>query len=241
MQKLSKITLASFRADIASILSPERLKSYEGNIQSYYENRLLALRARHKIAEIEIYLRNMLDFCLKELVGIEWIKSERSLQHIKPKTHTPLQELSPSQILSSLMLGEVIDLIGEYKIEHYMFELENLDFRKYHWSNKNSGYLNGRKNRFSNVAKVCIALNLLRNIRNRAFHWENLFKIRENNGVIYPRITHKEGGVKIGIPPEKILEFLDDLIDSIDNEMIKSHQNVDIRGFKGGRRSALRK
>ncbi|RDU69343.1 CAAX protease [Helicobacter brantae] len=241
MQKLSKDTLKSFRANITSILSPERLKSFEGDIESYYKNRLLALRAGHKIAEIEIYLRNMLDFCLRELVGEEWIREERSLQHIKPKTHLPLIELSLSQILSSLMLGEVIDLIGEYKIEHYMFELEDLDFSKYHWSNKNSGYLNGRKNRFSNVAKVCIALNLLRNIRNRAFHWENLLKIRKNNGVIYPRITHKAWGVKIGIPPEKILEFLDDLIDSIENEVIKSHQNIDIRGFKGGRRSALRK
>lgn len=98
MQKLSKETLNSFRADIISILSPERLKSFEGDIESYYKNRLLALRAGHKIAEIEIYLRNMLDFCLRELMGENWIREERSLKHIKPKTHLSLIELSPSQV-----------------------------------------------------------------------------------------------------------------------------------------------
>lgn len=241
MKKIPKDTLSSFRSDITSILSSERLKSYEGDIQSYYANRLLALKAGHKIAEIEIYLRNMLDFCLCEIEGKEWIKNERSLKHIKSKNRFLLQEHTPSQILSRLMLGEVIDLIIEYKIEHYMFDLEIIDFQKYHWSNRNSGYLNGRKNRFSNVAKVRISLNLLRNIRNRAFHWENLFKTRESNGVIYPRITHKEWGVKIGISPEMILDFLDDLIDSVNNKVMKKYQNVEIKGFKGGRQSALRK
>lgn len=237
MQKLSKTALASFRADITSILSPERLKSYEGNIQSYYENRLLALRAGHKIAEIEIYLRNMLDFCLKELVGIEWIKSERSLQHIKPKTHTPLQELSPSQILSSLMLGEVIDLIEEYKIEHYMFDLYHLDFKKYHWSNNDFFKIKGKKTFFSNVSKVEISLNLIRSIRNRCFHWENLLKVTiKQDDKIYPRITtiypkneERKNQTRIGIAPEMILEFLDDLLGCIDNEVMKDFQDIEMK------------
>lgn len=90
-------------------------------IQSYYENRLLALRAGHKIAEIEVYLRNMLDFCLNKLEGKDWIKTPRSLALIKEKGKIPLQDKTPSQILSSLMLGELIELIGEYKVRHYMF------------------------------------------------------------------------------------------------------------------------
>ena len=190
MQKLSKDTLNSFRSDITSILSPSRLKSYEGDIESYYANRLLALRAGHKIAEIEIYLRNILDFCLRELVGEEWIKSERSLALIAPKNHIPLQEFTPSQILSSLMLGEVIGLIGEYEIRHYMFDLHHLDFKKYHWSNNNFFKINGKKTFFSNVSKVEISLNLVRSIRNRCFHWENLLKVTiKQDGKIYPRIT----------------------------------------------------
>lgn len=103
-------------------------------IQSYYENRLLALRAGHKIAEIEVYLRNMLDFCLNKLEGKDWIKTPRSLALIKEKGKIPLQDKTPSQILSSLMLGELVSLINLYKIEHYMFDLRDMDFKKYHWS-----------------------------------------------------------------------------------------------------------
>lgn len=62
MNKIPKEEILAFREDITSTLSAERLKSYDGDIQSYYAIRLLALQAGHKIAEIEIYLRNMLDF-----------------------------------------------------------------------------------------------------------------------------------------------------------------------------------
>lgn len=231
MQKLSKDTLTSFRLDIASILSHKRLQSYQGDLECYYTNRILAFKARHKIAEIEIYLRNMLDFCLSKLIGEQWIKSERSLALIKPKTHIPLLDLSPHQILSSLMLGEIVGLIGEYEIRHYMFDLQKMDFRKYHWRNRNFCFINGKKHHFSNVAKVNIALNLLRNIRNRAFHWENLLKTREIDNIPYPRITHKENGSSIGIMPEMILVFLDDLIDNINNEVMKRYRDMKIEGF----------
>lgn len=119
------------------------------------------------------------------------------------------------------MLGELVKLIDEYKVKHYMFNLEGMDFREYHWSNRNFFHINKKKNKFSNVEKVNIALNLIRTIRNRAFHWENLFKTRCFNGEIYPRITHKEKDTNIGIMPEKILLFLDDLLNSIQNDLIK--------------------
>lgn len=232
MKKLPIEILQSFDKDIISILSSQRLESYKGNIEQYYANRILAFRAGHKIAELEIYLRNKMDFCLRELIGEEWIKEEKSLELIVQKGHTPLQSLSPSQILSSLMLGEIVGLINHYEIKHYMFDLRKIDFKKYHWSNRNFFYINGRKNHFSNVEKVNTALNLIRNIRNRAFHWENLFKVTiKDNAEIFPRITHKERGTTIGIMPDKILEFLDDLIDCIDNPMMKAYRSINIRGF----------
>lgn len=166
MSKIPKEELLNFRADITSILSQERLESYEGDIQNYYTNRLLALQAGHKIAEIEVYLRNMLDFCMKRIKGNEWITSEESLKLISAKSHIPQQDLSPSQILASLMLGEVVELINFYKIKNYMFDLEDMDFKKYHWSNNGFFKIDNRKTFFSNVAKVEIALNLIRVIRN---------------------------------------------------------------------------
>ncbi|WP_170126725.1 hypothetical protein [Helicobacter brantae] len=88
---------------------------------------------------------------------------------------------------------------------------------------------------FSNLDKNIIVLSLIRIIRNRAFHWENLHKIREVNGKIYPRITttYPKKDIcrktKIGIAPEKILTFLDDLIVSINNEIMKIYKDIEIR------------
>lgn len=228
--KLSKESLKSFNQDITSVLSPKRLEGYQWSVERHYENLNLALEAGRRIASLEIYLRNKLDFCLRKIVGEEWIKSGRSLKHIEKKGLTPLLELSSHQILSTLMLGEVIKLIREYEIEGYMFELQTMDFKKYHWSNRNFFFLNGNKTYFSNISKNTIVLNNLKDIRNRAFHWENLFKTREAKGKIYPRITtsyphdqKKDNQTKIGIAPEMILKFLDDLIENIDNEEMRKY------------------
>lgn len=228
--KLSKESLKSFNQDIISILSPKRLEGYQGSVERHYKNLNLALEVGRRIANLEIYLRNKMDFCLRKLVGEKWIKSERSLRHIEQKGHIPLLELDSNQILSTLMLGEIIKLITEYEIEGYMFELQAMDFKKYHWSNRNFFFLDGNKFSFSNISKNTIVLNNLRSIRNRAFHWENLLKTREVNGKVYPRITtsypqnqNKNNQTKIGIAPEMILEFLNDLIENIDNEEMRKY------------------
>lgn len=224
MKKLSPDTLEAFNQNAFSILSLKRLEGYEGSIKKHYENLSLAFQSGQRIATLEIYLRNKLDFCLREIEGEEWIKSEKSLEQIKQKGHIPLLELQTHQILSSLMFGELIALIGVYGVKHYMFDLRKLDFKKYHWSNRNYGYVNGKKVAFSNIDKNSITLNLIRTIRNRAFHWENLLKVTEKeNGDIFPRITHKENNSTIGIMPEMILVFLDDLIDCVGNEVIKEY------------------
>lgn len=228
MRKISKEELLSFNTNIVSVLSQDRLNSFEGDLQAYYSNRLLALKAGHKIAEIEIYLRNKLNHCLSILYGNDWILSKDNLQIIKPKNKLPLEKLSSNQILSSLMLGDVIDLIEAYRIESYMFELKQMDFKKYHWSNKNTCRINEKKSKFTNFEKNSIVFNLVRTIRNRAFHWENLYKTTyKENGDIYPRITCKKNGTTIGIMPEMILDFLDDLIDNINNPIIKTYKNIE--------------
>ena len=224
MAKIPNDELKGFDKDIVAILSAERLEGYEGDLDKHFANLKLAQRIVKRLSILEIYLRNKLDYCLKRLVGEEWIKDERSQKIIKDKSSISTLELQSHQILSSLMLGELVKLINEYKVEHYMFDLKDMDFRKYHWKNRNFFYINGRKNMFSNVTKVNIALSLIRTIRNRAFHWENLLKIRHINGMIFPRITHSEKNSTLGVMPDKILEFLDDLIDTIDNEVIREYQ-----------------
>lgn len=238
MKKLSADTINKFNSDIISILSADRLESYEGSIDQYYENRLLALQAGHKIAELEVFLRNKLDFCLKDLVGEEWIRTPKSLEFVKEKKE-PIETLTHSQILSKLMLGEVIALINTYKIEHYMIDLRDIDLKKYHWSNNGFFKIDGKKTYFSNVAKVEIVLCLIREIRNRCFHWENLLKTRLMGGITYPRITtvypknqSKKNRTIIGVMPEMILEFLDDLLRSIKNPTIEKFQDIEMK-YKG--------
>lgn len=134
------------------------------------------------------------------------------------------------------MLGEVIALINTYKVEHFMIDLRSMDFKKYHWRNNDYFKINGRKNFFSNVAKVEIILNLIRDIRNRCFHWENLLKTRTIKGKAYPRLVTiypknqiRENQTIIGIMPEMILEFLDDLLRSINNLTIQKFQDIEIK------------
>lgn len=224
MQKLSKQILELFDQDIVSILSKKRLEGYEGSLEVHYANLNLAFEVGKRIANLEIFLRNKLDFCLKRIEGENWIKEQKALTIIRQKGQTPLIELETHQILSGLMLGEVIELIRAFRVESYLFDLKDMNFKNYHWSNKNFCRINGKKSNFSNLDKNIIVFNLIRNIRNRAFHWENLLKVtKKENGDIFPRITHKENGSTIGIMPEKILDFLDDLIACIGNDTLKAY------------------
>ena len=47
-------------------------------------------------------------------------------------------------------------------------------------------------------------------------------------GIVFPRITHNEQGTYIGIMPEHILTFLDDLIDIINNKTPTNYKNISI-------------
>ena len=89
-------------------------------------------------------------------------------------------------------------------------------------------YYTKNRNRFNrrmwlrNYHKAKAILQLFRLIRNRAFHFENLYKFTDNG---YPRLNvkitnkHKES-VYIAIEPSKIITFLDDLIVSFDKDLI---------------------
>ncbi len=135
------------------------------------------------------------------------------------------KEITHSLILSKMSLGAVIRLIFCYKLEGVVLDLRAYRFRAYYHENKDTLLIKNRKQNLSNYAKAHIALNLLWTIRNRAYHWENLLKIQPNNR---PRIATPFSGktenipmdriLVIGIEPNKITLFLDDLIKSIGNK-----------------------
>ncbi|EOH8020759.1 hypothetical protein ACMCLI_001427 [Campylobacter jejuni] len=174
------------------IFSKQRLEHYK-DINEHFENLKLISKIMPKIAILEIYLRNALDYELSSNCK-EWIKtSDNPFLLAKINEFKDKESLEPHQILSRLSLGVVAKLIISYKVQNKILDLRTFDFRKYSSSNRNFfTYESGIKENFSNVNKVNIVLNLLHTLRNRACHFENLLKIGENDNKLYPRISTKE-------------------------------------------------
>ncbi|GAA6994729.1 hypothetical protein ID0109_00650 [Helicobacter pylori] len=162
--------LQDFKNDITLILSKDRLETYD-NLEQYKENLKLISLITPKISNLEIYLRNALDYCLTQIKGNEWVFDEVSLIPLIEELKDKKKEITHSLVLSKMSLEAVIKLI-----------------------------------------------------RNRAYHWENLLKLRANNR---SRITTRfirelekptSKSFNFGIMPNKIVSFLDDLIKSIGNK-----------------------
>lgn len=220
--------LQHFKNDITLILSKDRLDTYD-SLEQYKENLKLISFITPKISNLEIYLRNALDYCLTQIKGSDWVFSENSLTNLINEQKEKKKEITHSLILSKMSLGAVIKLIFCYKLEGVVLDLRAYRFRAYYHENKDTLLIKNRKQNLSNYAKVHIALNLLWTIRNRAYHWENLLKTKPNNR---PRITTYFTGLKdndrvkmpmnISVEPSKIVLFLDDLIKSIGNKDLEN-------------------
>ncbi|WQW61807.1 CAAX protease [Helicobacter pylori] len=220
--------LKHFKNDITLILSKERLAAYD-SLEQYKENLKLIASITPKISNLEIYLRNALDHCLTQIKGSDWVFNESALTPLIKELKEKKKEITHSLILSKMSLGAVIRLIFCYKLEGVVLDLRAYRFRAYYHENKDTLLIKNRKQNLSNYAKAHIALNLLWTIRNRAYHWENLLKIQPNKR---PRIATPFNGktenipmdkiLVIGVEPNKITLFLDDLIKSIGNKNLES-------------------
>ncbi|ELJ1597204.1 hypothetical protein [Campylobacter upsaliensis] len=210
------------------LLSQTRLSSYNNDIAKHYDNLKLVGKITPKIATLEIILRNKLDSKLSELDN-EWIKN--SNDGMIKNTREKIEEreknkiLSHHQYLSRMSLGTIIYLIKENRVQDSIMNLNNINFRNYNQYNRNFFLRNGKKRNFGNIYKVDIVLSLLQNLRNRSYHWENILKTTEKNGKHYPRLTTKIENAYIGINPQKIELFLDDLIKTFDEEILKYCQD----------------
>ncbi|RKV07886.1 CAAX protease [Helicobacter pylori] len=216
--------LKHFKNDITLILSKDRLAAYD-SLEQYKENLKLIASITPKISNLEIYLHNALDHCLTQIKGSDWVFNESALTDLIKELKEKKKEITHSLILSKMSLGAVVRLIFCYKLEGVILDLRAYRFRAYYHENKDTLLIKGKKRLLYNYIKAHIALNLLWTIRNRAYHWENLLKIQPNNR---PRIATPFNGktenipmdkiLVIGIEPNKITLFLDDLIKSIRNK-----------------------
>ncbi|WRA97841.1 CAAX protease [Helicobacter pylori] len=216
--------LQHFKNDITLILSKERLDTYD-SLEQYKENLKLIASITPKISNLEIYLRNALDYCLTQIKGSDWVFNESALTPLIKELKEKKKEITHSLILSKMSLGAVIRLVFCYKLEGIILDLRAYRLRAYYHENKDTLLIKGKKRLLYNYIKAHIALNLLWTIRNRAYHWENLLKIQPNKR---PRITTSFSGktknipmdkiLVIGVEPNKITLFLDDLIKSVGNK-----------------------
>ncbi len=207
----------------------------------------------HKIGILEVVIRNQIDSMLLEKVGEWWqclppsikISGERtnSIQSeiylnikITLKTTGDISHVILTTLVSKQSMGFWLKVVEHFKIYDKVFALDfldRLDFRRYHPKNKNrfgaKTYLAHRENaHLKHHEKVDLILQLLRKLRNRAFHFENLYKYTPNG---YPRLnasiaddkheSHNKNppNLYVGLHPDKIVLFLDDLLRSFVPEL----------------------
>lgn len=123
------------------------------------------------------------------------------------------------QLLSKMSLDDIARIINDKGVRGRIFSLQRFDFKKYDKSNQNRCLGIPKKPEFSNDDKAEIVLSLPTNIRNRAFHWENLFKTRLLGDKVYPHITTKLGGTSIGVAPSHIDMFSNDILETFEAEL----------------------
>ncbi|BCD69823.1 hypothetical protein SNTW_04680 [Helicobacter suis] len=127
-------------------------------MEQYKENLKLISLITPKISNLEIYLRNALDYCLTQIKGNDWVFNEDSLTNLINELKEKKKEITYSLILSKMSLGAVIRLIFCYKLEGVILDLRTYSLKAYYKDNKDTLLIKGRKQHLSNYAKAYIAL-----------------------------------------------------------------------------------
>ena len=109
-------------------------------------------------------------------------------------------DINDGAFISHQTFGYWAQLINRRSIHNLILDLRGVDFRKYSQTN--------RKTKLRNFYKVRICLDLLVSIRNRAFHFENLYKTNDGK----PRVSTLRNGEVTGIMPQNLSIFLDDIM-----------------------------
>ncbi|WP_270963923.1 hypothetical protein [Campylobacter upsaliensis] len=203
------------------LLSKERLQSY-ANLNEHFENLALIGRLAPKLLLIEICLRNITNDILLHKLGDNWLEKENETKHKE-------KNLSNHQLVSKQSLDFWCKMIEKYKLYNDIFHFrKSFDLKRYDDYNTNRFYYNGKKRFLRDTHKVEIILNWIHTIRNRAFHAENLLKVkiivRNDKQIVAPRITTfikiNEHRLYFGIMPNKIEIFLNECLNSL-NDNIK--------------------
>ncbi|MGX3098064.1 hypothetical protein [Helicobacter sp. 23-1046] len=200
--------------EVKRLFSKERVSSYE-NLQQHFDNFALIGAISEKLGIAEILLRNKIDFIMSQNTTL-W------LENLPAELESSIDKsLQKHKIISTQSLGFWLKVIDFYKIHSQLFSydfLEDLNFKRYYERNANR-FKNGVRSRRYHKAKLLV--HLLRNLRNRAFHFENLYKLNEDNK---PRLIasirdEKNALCVINLETSKIQVFLEDVIGEFRKEV----------------------
>lgn len=109
--------------------------------------------------------------------------------------------IKDDDFISKQSLGYWVKTMDEARIHNQIMDLKDIDFRRYSKLNVKYGW--------RNYQKVRVCYNLFWCIRNRAFHFENLYKLNEFKA---PRISTKINNKIVGVMPDMLNIFLDDML-----------------------------
>lgn len=208
-----------FRSDLTKCLSNTRLQSYK-NLDEHFKNLILISKLSPKIGILEITLRNYLnDILAKKFQNQDWLlnyDNENIKEQISKLNKSKKRMPTKDELLSNLTLGTIVKIIEDEKIEKYIFS--NLDLKRFDKNNKKYYFLNNKKTKISLIDKNRALLKLFLILRNRASHFENLLKLRNNK---ISNISYKlNQNYYISIDPINLERFLDDLINDFNEDLI---------------------
>lgn len=200
------------------LFSQERLQSYK-NQEEHLKNFFLIGKIAPAIGMLEVMIRNTIDFVLSN-------KSSLWIYHLPKNLYQVLkiniQDTNKKcQIISSQSLGFWLYVVEHYKIHNQIFDTNFLDvynFKSYYSGNRNR-FKSGKK--LQNYQKAILILHLFRNLRNRAFHFENLYKFNDNKRPRLSAVTNNKNQEKyiVNLQTDKIELFLYDLLKHFDEDI----------------------
>ncbi len=195
-----------------TLFSKGRISSYD-NTNQHFDNFRLIAQISENLGIAEVLLRNKIDSVMCA-IDSAWLDNLPS----NIKIDKPKNEPNPThdKLVSIQILGFWLKVVEHYRIHNQVFSkefLDNLDFKRYYAKNVNH-LKNGSSLR--RYQKASLLIHLLRNLRNRAFHFENLYRLNNDNK---PRLSAKFDDNKpkiiINLEANKIQVFLSDLIDDL--------------------------
>lgn len=194
------------------LYSRARIDSY-GSIDEHEANFQMLDKIASKLARIEIIVRNKIDRKMREN-NENWM-FDLPNDIILDDDSGKIKDCDT--LVSRQTFGFWIKVAKYYKIEPVALEkdfLDNFSFKKYYTKNKER--LN--KTELNDYQKAFGILLLTKNIRNRAFHFENLLKLRKTG---IPRLSirvdlNKNRVFYFSVEPNMIIEYLNDILESFD-------------------------